>query len=179
MRCRHSCIRFFLLDAFTMTWWYAYRGPEVETLQGQHGARLTHVDAVVPVHEGAAVSSRSCAEDPSDEGTLLVCTFKMFNVMLVQAIFWWCSCVRCTDVDRLTFGERLFRGSIAESAASGDEVLLNIPLSLTSRDGLVGGRWLTLRYRRTVLLTYLDKDCCQIRHWHADNPNFANVYVKN
>jgi len=33
----------------------------------------------------------------------------------------------------------VFRGSIAESAASGEEVLLNIPLSLASRDGLVGG----------------------------------------
>ena len=45
----------------------------------------------------------------------------------------------CTDMDEETFGERVFRGSIAESAASGEEVLLNIPLSLASRDGLVGG----------------------------------------
>jgi len=50
-----------------------------------------------------------------------------------------------TDTDVLSFGERVFRGSIAESAAGGDEVLLNIPLSLASRDGLLGGMSLSLR----------------------------------
>jgi len=54
-----------------------------------------------------------------------------------------------TDADRWTFGERVFRGSIAESAASGDEVLLNIPLSLARRDGLVGGKKIT-DWRLTV-----------------------------
>jgi len=44
-----------------------------------------------------------------------------------------------TDADGPNFGERVFRGSIVESAASGDEILLNIPLSLASREGLVGG----------------------------------------
>jgi len=48
--------------------------------------------------------------------------------------------IDCTDADGFTFGQRIFRGSIPESAAGGDEVLLNIPLSLASRDGLVGGK---------------------------------------
>jgi len=48
-------------------------------------------------------------------------------------------CVIDMDDDGSLFEQRVFRGSIVESAASGDEVLLNIPLSLASRQGLVGG----------------------------------------
>jgi len=62
-----------------------------------------------------------------------------------------CVCVRacvcvlryCADMadDESIFEDRVFRGSIVESAAGGDEVLLNIPLSLASRRGLVGGMY--------------------------------------
>jgi len=47
-------------------------------------------------------------------------------------------CIDTEDDDGSAFSQRVFRGSIVESAASGDEVLLNIPLSLASRHGLDG-----------------------------------------
>jgi len=68
------------------------------------------------------------------------------------------------------FAERVFRGSIDESAASGDEVLLNIPLSLASRRGLAGG---TVQYRRHSC------SCIYVTPFHRCSPLVSSYVQRN
>ena len=71
--------------------------------------------------------------------------YSIYEIVCVCVCVRACVCVLryCADMadDESMFEDRVFRGSIVESAAGGDEVLLNIPLSLASRRGLVGGMY--------------------------------------
>lgn len=53
-------------------------------------------------------------------------------------VVWLMTAAVALSVSETTNKDRVYRGSIAESAAEGDEVLLNIPLSVSNRDGLSG-----------------------------------------